>query len=311
MTYYELNDVPLSKKKIYRYLGEEERPIENRGYTTKEIAKMLEVCDERARAIILLLASTGIRIRAIIDLKLEDLVIMPDFHLYYVRVYSDSNQRYLTFTTPEAAKAMDVYLKYRERYGEKLTPKSPLFRDQFDREDADSIHNVKPLKLRTVERLVSRTIEKSGIRTVERITELHSERGKIRKNVKLTAGFRKFFDTQLIYAKVEKQTKELFMGHGIGLDDHYFTPEDTHVLHEYLKAVDYLTINEENRLRLKLDELSKKKDEIETMEHKHREEIENIREQMNQIMVMVRQNPRLVNIKPEVLIRNNDRNKFT
>lgn len=30
MTYYELNDVPLSKKKIYRYLGEEERPMELR-----------------------------------------------------------------------------------------------------------------------------------------------------------------------------------------------------------------------------------------------------------------------------------------
>ena len=80
---------------------------------------------------------------------------------------------------------------------------------------------------------------------MERITELHSEKGKIRKNVKLTVGFRKFFDTQLIYAKVEKQTKELFMGHSIGLDDHYFTPEDTHVLQEYLKAVDCLTINEE------------------------------------------------------------------
>ena len=31
MTFYELNDAPLNKKKIYRYLGEEERPIENRG----------------------------------------------------------------------------------------------------------------------------------------------------------------------------------------------------------------------------------------------------------------------------------------
>jgi hypothetical protein len=28
MTFYELNDIPLSKKKIYRYLGEEERPID-------------------------------------------------------------------------------------------------------------------------------------------------------------------------------------------------------------------------------------------------------------------------------------------
>ena len=301
MTYYELNDVPLSKKKIYRYLGEEERPIENRGYTTEEIAKMLEVSDERARAIVLLLASTGIRIRAIIDLKLEDLITVPDYKLYQVKVYSDTNQRYLTFTTPEAAKAIDVYLKYRERYGERLTHKSPL-RDQFNREDVASIHDAKPVKLRTVERLVSRTVKKSGIRTVERITELHSEKGKIRKNVKLTAGFRKFFDTQLIYAKVEPRTKELFMGHSIGLDDHYFTPVDSYILQEYLKAVDYLTINEENRLRLKLDEITKKKDEIEIMELKHREEIGTIKQQMNQIMVIVQRNPRLANIKPEVLI---------
>jgi integrase len=46
LTFYDLNELVLNKKKIYRYLGEEERPIENRGYTTEEIAKMLEVCDE-------------------------------------------------------------------------------------------------------------------------------------------------------------------------------------------------------------------------------------------------------------------------
>jgi integrase len=46
LTFYDLNELILNKKKIYRYLGEEERPIENRGYTIEEIAKMLEVCDE-------------------------------------------------------------------------------------------------------------------------------------------------------------------------------------------------------------------------------------------------------------------------
>jgi hypothetical protein len=96
--------------------------------------------------------------------------------------------------------------------------------------------------------------------------------------------------------------KQLFMGHSIGLDDHYFTPGESYVLQEYLKGVDNLTINEENRLRIKLDELAKKNDEIGTMELKHREEIKTIREQMNQIMVMVQRNPRLANIKPEVLV---------
>jgi integrase len=256
ITFYDLNEVVLNKKRIYRYLGEEERPIENRGYSREEITKMLEVCDERVKALILFLSSTGVRIRAIVELKLEDLVIVPDYNVYQVTVYSDAKERYSTFTTPEAANAIKVYLSYRERYGEKLTPKSPVFRDQFDRNDPVSVQNAKPLELRAAERLISRTIEKSGIRTVERITELNGEKGKIRKNVRLTAGFRKFFDTQLIYARVEPRTKEMFMGHSIGLDDHYFKPGENYVLQEYLKAVNGLTINEENRLKIKVEELT-------------------------------------------------------
>ena len=185
---------------------------------------MLEVSYERVRAIILFLASTGVRIRAIIELKIEDLVSIPDYDLYQVKVYSESKERYLTFTTPEAAKAIKVYLSYRERYGEKLNPKSPVFRDQFDRNDPASVHDVQPLELRAAERLISRTIEKSGIRTVERITELHNEKGKIRKNIRL------------IYARVELRAKEMFMGHSTGLDDHYFKPGDNYVLQEYLKS---------------------------------------------------------------------------
>lgn len=75
--------------------------------------------------------------------------------------------------------------------------------------------------------------------------------------------------------------------------------------------MDYLTINEENRLRLKLDEITKKKDEIETMELKHREEITTIREQMNHIMVMVQQNPKLANIKPEILVTKSQNQSHT
>lgn len=278
--FYDLNEVMLNRKKIYRYLGEEERPIENRGYNTEEIKKMLEVSDEKVRAILLLLASTGMRIRALVELTMQDLQEIPEFELYKVTVYSDSKERYFTFATPEATKAIKIYLEYRTRYGEKLTSRTPVFRDQFDRNDLTSIHNVKPMKLRTIERLISRSLEKSGIRTVERITEFHSEKGKIRKNVRLTAGFRKFFDTQLIYAKVEPRTKELFMGHNIGLDEHYFKPEEDYVMQEYLKAVNNLTINEENCLRKEITDLIRKNNILENMEIKHNEEIQSIRADM-------------------------------
>jgi integrase len=308
MTYYDLNEVILNKKKIYRYLGEEEKPIENRGYTRQEIAKMLEVCDERVKALILLLASTGIRIRAIIDIKLEDLTSISDHDLYRLQVYSDSKQSYPVFITPEASKAINTYLGYRERYGETLTPKSPLFRDQFDRNDPDSIHNVKLLKLRALERLIARTIEKSGLRTVERQTEVqYNEHGRIRKDVRLTAGFRKFFDTQLIYADVRPAIKEMFIGHSIGLDDNYFKPSENDVLEEYLAAVDWLTINEEHRLSKQVKELTKKQDEIEIMKKRHKEEMDCMREEMNQrfnnVISMIQQNPMLAQVKPESLIQ--------
>jgi hypothetical protein len=52
---------------------------------------MLEVCDERVRALILFLASTGVRIRAIIELKLEDLVSIPDYGSYQVKVYATAS----------------------------------------------------------------------------------------------------------------------------------------------------------------------------------------------------------------------------
>jgi hypothetical protein len=74
-----------------------------------------------------------------------------------------------------------------------------------------------------------------------------------------------FFDTQLIYADVRPAIKEMLMGHSIGYDDNYFKPTENDILEEYLTAIDYLTINEENRLKKQVKELTKKQDDIEIM----------------------------------------------
>ena len=46
-------------------MPEPKRARKDRAYTHEEIGKMLEIADERMRAVILLLASTGMRIGAI------------------------------------------------------------------------------------------------------------------------------------------------------------------------------------------------------------------------------------------------------
>jgi hypothetical protein len=88
------------------------------------------------------------------------------------------------------------------------------------------------------------------------------------------------------------------MGHSIGLDDHYFKPSENDVSEEYITAVDWLTINEENRLKKK-KELSNKQDEIEVMKERPEQEMKTMREQMSHIMLMIQQNPTLAQVNPE------------
>jgi hypothetical protein len=101
------------------------------------------------------------------------------------------------------------------------------------------------------------------------------------------------------------------MGHKSGLIKSYFKPTDSELLEGndkalgYVAAINDLTINEEYRLNKKIDELTKKNDEIELREIKHREELKSIRKEMNQqftqIISIMQQYPQLTSIKPEVL----------
>ena len=71
--FYVMNDIRINKEKIGKFLGESGRKNTDRGYTHEEIKKILDVADLRMKSIILLMASTGIRIGAVADLKLKHL----------------------------------------------------------------------------------------------------------------------------------------------------------------------------------------------------------------------------------------------
>jgi hypothetical protein len=58
-------------------------------------------------------------------------------------------------------------------------------------------------------------------------------------------------------------------------------------------------------LHKKIDELTKKKNEIEIMEVRHNEEIKAMRDQMGQIISMIQHNPKLARVKPEALMKKN------
>ena len=73
-------------------------------------------------------------------------------------------------------------------------------------------------------------------------------------------GFRKFFNTICIESDMNIVSKELLMGHkqSLGLEKSYYRPTNDKLLNEYLKVVDDLTINDENRLSKQVQELKEK-----------------------------------------------------
>ena len=87
-----------------------------------------------------------------------------------------------------------------------------------------------------------------------------------RQDVSRSHGFRKFFTTQCVNSRINPEIREMLLGHEIGLASCYYKPTEREMLNEYLKAVNLLTINEENRLKLKLDQkIQIEKSQIESL----------------------------------------------
>ena len=109
--FYEMNDVILNWKKIKCYMGEEQKLNEDRCYTHEEIRRLLNVCDLRMKLVVLLMASSGMRIGALPGLCLGQIANKK------VTVYPGTKDKYITFITPECKAVVDSYLDYRVRWG--------------------------------------------------------------------------------------------------------------------------------------------------------------------------------------------------
>ena len=213
-------------------------------------------------------ASTGMRLAALPGITVGDLepVDCNGSELYQITVYQGyDDDEYVTFCTPECAKVLNSYLDYRRRFGENITDDSPLIREQFDPGDPfKSKNGAKPIAITTTSQILRRKFIQIGVRTVDQPGDTSGSR--YRKDVPLIHGFRKFFNTALMNADVNPIIKELLMGHSVRLDDFYYDKNSEKskqkLLDEYVKAIDNLTISEENRLGLKVQQLTVKADEM-------------------------------------------------
>ncbi|MDQ6668184.1 MAG: tyrosine-type recombinase/integrase [Thermoproteota archaeon] len=286
--------------------------------------------DPRDRCIILLMASSGIRVGAIQTLKVVS-IKRVDNEIGVVTVYPESKDSvYAALVTPEFLSSFDQYLKYRKSQGEKITTDSWLIRDKFAT-FSKKTNKPKPPSVESINKQMRFLLRKAGL-SFEELQPDHS--------------LRKFFNTALMNSDVAYTFKELLMGHSVKLDNVYYDKENEKsqqkILLEYMKAIDALTINDEYRLRKQIVEYEEKlKDvprveqleshlankileqeaikrqleklrtgkekESQTMQQKYEQDMKAIREEMNQqfsqIMSLIQQNPKLAQVKPEILSR--------
>jgi integrase len=271
LAFYKINDIVLNTSKIKRYFPSKKRANRDRAYTHEEIHKLLDIADERIRAVILILASSGMRIGAIPSLRLRNLEKVKlgyhyDQYIYKFTMYENEQEEYYTFCTPECAAAIDLYLDMRTRYGEKLNKDSFLIREQFDIRDQFAIK--KPISRPLQGASLSYKIKDIAIRAGLRIQEELDIKipGSIRKEVPIAHGFRKFFTTQLIESDLKTELRWLLEGHNLKANDsNYIRTTEKRLQQEYEKAIDNLTIDPSNRLKRTIEILKIEKSELEML----------------------------------------------
>jgi hypothetical protein len=253
----EMADIPIPWKKITRGLPTGRRYADDRIPTIEEIRKISEYPDRRIKAIVYTMTSSGIRLGAWDYLKWGDIKPLQrngKVVAAKVIVYAGEDEEYFTFISPEAWQALYGWIKYRESSGELINNDSGVMRDLWDTKVPQGRGlATRPKKLASlgIKRLMERAIWAQGLRR-------KLENGKKRHPFAANHAYRKWFKTRCEQAGMKPINIETLLSHSVGISDHYYRPTENDLLEDYLKAVDFLAINEENRLKLQIQELTEK-----------------------------------------------------
>ena len=244
----EMNDVTgVNWRKISRMMPPARRYALDRAPTVQELRRIVGRSDVRFQAVILTMASSGIRVGAwdyldwghVEPLKMEGRVVAAK-----LTVYAGEPEEYVTFVTPEAYEKLLEYMKFREEKGEKVTPESPLARDRGQttcgRHGWNFVGRAEvPVRLQSlgVKRLFEDMMWRLGYR-----------KEKKRRHEFSIHSIRKFFKTRA-ETVMRPINVETLMGHSTGISDSYYRPTDKELLEDYLNAVPVLTVSEVEEVR--------------------------------------------------------------
>jgi site-specific recombinase XerD len=258
--FFDMNRVTLNWKWIRSFEGEREKQIEDRPYTLPEIRMLVDRASLRNKAVILTMFSSAVRVGALPHMRLRDLEPIDKYDIYKITVYPKSRKsKYATFCTPECRKAIDSYIEWRKRFGEKVTKDSPLFRISFNVE-GPNVKNPNPISRAIIIKAINKLLKHCGLRPQ---IPLESHRH-VRYDIMGSHGFRKAFEKQAYSGGMDREYIRRLLGQKGGsnaLEDSYLKMEAQELLEGdskhvgYVGVIDALTIDETHRLQSEVKEL--------------------------------------------------------
>jgi integrase len=255
---------------------------DDRAPKLEEIQKLLEFPDRRIKPLVLTLVSSGIRIDAFETLKWKHITPKNDqknndLIAAKILVYAGDREQYYSFLTSEAYNALKEWMDYRLACGENITKESFVMRDIWQTGDLEGAASPIQLNQSAITRLLNRAWQAQKIRPM-------LPKGVRRHEFKTAHGFRKYFKTQAEQARIPSIKIELFMGHSLGVSDSYVRFTEEQMLEDYLKIIDYVTVNQTivliNKSLKKQEETIHKS--LKEMEERHKTEINTIHENYGQ-----------------------------
>jgi integrase len=192
----------------------------DRAPTIEEVRRLVSHAPgARLKALILLLASSGMRVGEAVNLKVGNFDFDSKPTKVMVGPFTKTRQQRVTFITEEATNALKDYLGNRAK-----DPNSQVFL----RPDGQ------PVTKTALRKQAMRVIEKAGLmrkRTEDSYTnEIHVH------------CFRKFFKTRLTNAQMPDATVEMLLGHMNQNDRSYFRATEEELAEAYAKSESALTI---------------------------------------------------------------------
>jgi integrase len=278
------------KVRLPKHFREEEVPLD-----AADIRKILLSCNNRRlKAYLLILASGGMRAMEALTLRIKDL----DFSVSPTKIHIRSTKTRTgrdVYISEEATSFLNEFLnyKYRIKSNKSQTPPDDLVFARRTLGQKDARPETMYIKLSTEFNKVLRTVgmdeRKEGM--LRRKVTLHS----LRRHAKT-----------VISDQTNQDYSEWYLGHA---GSPYYTKKeaDRRELYatkcmKYLTFLDYTTLETTGKnIESKLEEKDKEIEYLRLRDLKHETEMVDMRGQLDRIVSMIQENPKLANVKRERL----------